>query len=371
MKDSIDAILDILKAAGIDTDEDVILAGVRSLAADRKALMDANGELADEVRRLMPFETENRLLREQLAFMRDLVKTAIVQAGLAEQAREEAAKPQIIQGHDSDIFSFYKAALHTAAERDEARLAWAEAFDDGSQDAGKPTAVFRNLAQRYGLDEARRLCPKGEVEQHVEFVPHGVVLHGPAGGGGTGRTERTVVHGGGGGGAVPFTYGATKRERPTTMLGQIRRATGSVETVQFTRRADGYYVAKEPFCLLPIDTFYLVPPPERVVDLHRVLTIVAAYIDPSAPITYGRFVELLAGVPGLEGWGYSEIYPVLFNVQACTHPKSNDLDDLCELGNTEHAAREICAEVGVPYTPRCRCIEPIVEHSALCPEHKR
>lgn len=51
-------------------------------------------------------------------------------------------------------------------------------------------------------------------------------------------------------------------------------------------------------------------------DLARVLDLVAAYIAPSQPISYGKFVELLERVPGCDGWSYSDLYPRLFNVRA-------------------------------------------------------
>jgi hypothetical protein len=154
-----DAILDILKTVGIDTTEDSVLAGVRCLVTERLALIDANGELASEVKRLTPIEGEIRVLREQLEYMRDLVKTAIVQAGIAEQAHDERPYEQ-----DWDVLQRAEAQLERAeAQRDEARLAWADTVSKyGSQDVGKPEIVFRNLASRYGVDEARRLCPEGE-----------------------------------------------------------------------------------------------------------------------------------------------------------------------------------------------------------------
>ena len=83
-----EAILDILRAAGFDMTDDAVLSVVRTLVSERKVLVDANCELGEEIRRLAPFQAEALVLRQQLEYMRDLVKTAIVQAGIAEQTRE-------------------------------------------------------------------------------------------------------------------------------------------------------------------------------------------------------------------------------------------------------------------------------------------
>ena len=300
--DPIDAILDILKAAGVDTEEDRLVAGVRALASDRKALIDANEELAEECRHLTPFEAEAAALRQQLAFMNKLVEGVLTQATAAELARERASAPSI-------------------------------------------------------------------------------VAYGAGGGGGKGYVQ--YVPGGGGRGAesLPFTVargihrcsdpdGHPDRCECAQISATIRRADASIEHVAFARRADGHYVPTMPMSLNVDDALYLEPAiPMRAVDLRRVLMGVAAYIDPSASISYGRFVEMLVAESGLEGWSYSDLYPVLFNVTACTHPKSNDLDDLAGVGNTSAFAREICAEHGIEYVPLCTCLGPTDGgHAPCCPE---
>ncbi len=301
--DFIDSILDILKAAGVDTEEDALVAGVRSLATDRKSLMDANGDLAEECRRLMPFEAESRVLREQLAFMNKLVEGVLTQATSAEIARERAAQPSIVEWgrHVPGGGAYGETLIPVARER---------------------------LEARQGHDRGIHRC--SDPDGHPD------------------RCECAQIS-------------AT-----------IRRADASLEHVAFARRADGHYVPTMPMSLNVDDALYLEPQiPMRAVDLRRVLMIVAAYIDPSASISYGRFAELLAAESGLEGWSYSDLCPVLFNVTACTHPKSNDLDDLAGVGNTAVFAREICDENGIEYTPRCTCLsapEHEHDHAPCCPK---
>jgi hypothetical protein len=72
-------------------------------------------------------------------------------------------------------------------------------------------------------------------------------------------------------------------------------------------------------------------------DLPRVLDLVAAYLAPSTPISYGRFVELLSVVRGCEGWTYSDLYPRLFNCQV-----------LETVYDCEAAARALRVELGLP-----------------------
>jgi len=61
----------------------------------------------------------------------------------------------------------------------------------------------------------------------------------------------------------------------------------------------------------------------RLVDLPKILDIVCAYLAPSNQISYGRFVELLQGVRGAEGWRYRDLFPRLFN---CSAAPVTDLD---------------------------------------------
>ncbi len=72
-------------------------------------------------------------------------------------------------------------------------------------------------------------------------------------------------------------------------------------------------------------------------DLPRVLDLVAAYLAPSTPISYGRLVELLSVVRGCEGWTYSDLYPRLFNCQV-----------LKTVYDCEAAARALRVELGLP-----------------------
>jgi hypothetical protein len=53
-------------------------------------------------------------------------------------------------------------------------------------------------------------------------------------------------------------------------------------------------------------------------EVRYVLFVVAAYVSPDSPISYGKLVELLGQVcPGLK---QSDVYPVLFNVRQDREP---------------------------------------------------
>lgn len=84
-------------------------------------------------------------------------------------------------------------------------------------------------------------------------------------------------------------------------------------------------------------------------DLPRILELVAAYIAPSSPISYGRLVELLATVRGCEGYSYSDLYPVLFNVQSDSDPYPDD--DFALVYDCDAAARRLLQELGIEPPP--------------------
>jgi len=218
----LEALRDILRAAGLDMTDDALIAGVRSLATDRKTLMEANGELASEVRRLTPAEVEARVLREEVVHLRKLCDrlTSVL---------ESIPGPSIIETD----------ALHDIA------------------------LAKQRIAQRRGVSDPPR------------------------------------------------------------------------------------------------------------VDVRRFLQIVAAYIAPSSPITYGRFVELLAAIPGLEGTRHADVYPALFETKACTHP--NGSNDFAGYNDCEKEAKALCAELGIDYVLVCTCENPDEpgEHSPFCPAKER
>lgn len=74
--------------------------------------------------------------------------------------------------------------------------------------------------------------------------------------------------------------------------------------------------------------------------IRRILTIVAAYLAPSAPMSYGKMLELLREVPGFETVRYRDIYPILFNSKIVAEPFDSD-DPLCMYYDPEAAAREL------------------------------
>lgn len=80
-------------------------------------------------------------------------------------------------------------------------------------------------------------------------------------------------------------------------------------------------------------------------DLPRVLDLIAAYLAPSQPISYGKLVELLGRTQGCDGYGYSDLYPRLFNVQQ--HPDPHP-GELAVVYDCEAAATKLRAELGLP-----------------------
>lgn len=83
--------------------------------------------------------------------------------------------------------------------------------------------------------------------------------------------------------------------------------------------------------------------------LRRVFHLIAAYLAPSQPISYGKLVELLREVEGFERIRYADVYPILFNSQLVAEPFDPD-DPLAIYYDPEAAARELLAELGTEPT---------------------
>lgn len=131
----------------------------------------------------------------------------------------------------------------------------------------------------------------------------------------------------------------------------VRRRDGSSAQITFVSRADGFWEVDGGFEFADGDRIVAYGMPHF--DMVRVLGLVAAYIAPSNPLTYGRFLEILSEITGIP-ITYRGAYPLLFNVRACTH--KDDPPELAPRYDCEVAARTLREEIGEP--GRCTFVAP-------------